>query len=763
MTATQDVITEELAADEQRPTRIPRATYRLQFNSGFTFGQARAIVAYLDALGVSDLYASPLFRASPDSTHGYDIANHNQINPVLGGEAEFDALAAELNARNMGLLLDTVPNHMGIGEPSNEWWMDVLENGPSSIYAPYFDIDWQPVTRELENKVLLPILGQQFGRVLEQGELRLTYEHGMFFLDYYDHRLPVNPRSYRLILQHELEALRTQLDEATPDLLEYESILTGLSNLPMRTETEPARVAERNREKEILKRRLDTLASGSEPVQAAIAEAVRQINGTPGQPRSFDLLEQLVDWQAYRLTYWRVAAEEINYRRFFDVNDLAAIRMEREDVFLATHKLLMQLFAQGKLSGIRLDHTDGLYDPAGYFARLQQAFAEANSEIQNPALSPQPSALSPQPSALPARPLYLLTEKILARGEPIPPEWAIYGTTGYDFLNAANSVFVDTAAERRFSEIYSDFVGRRMDFDELTYQTRRQIMRVSLASELLVLATALNRVAERTRYYRDFTLNSLREALREVIACFPVYRTYTVAASDTVGERDRQVIEQTVARSRRRNPAAEPSIYEFIRDVLLLRYPDHAGEADRAEQREFVMRFQQLTGPVMAKGLEDTAFYIYNRLISLNEVGGEPRHFGGSVAAFHRQNSERLRDWPHAMLCSSTHDTKRSEDVRARINLLSEVPEQWRTLLTRLARLNQRKKTEIEGVRAPDRNDEYLLYQTVLGTLPLDTPHGAALDEYVARIQAYMAKAIREAKVHTSWLNQNTQYNEATA
>lgn len=723
-----------------RPNRVPRATYRLQLNRDFTFAQARAIISYLDALGISDMYTSPLFRARPESTHGYDIANHNEINPVLGGAAEFGLLSGELQARTMGLLLDIVPNHMGIGESSNEWWMDVLENGPASIYAPFFDIDWQPVTRELEYKVLLPILGQQYGRVLENGELKLSYGGGIFQINYYAHCLPVNPRSYQLLLQQGLEDLKSQLSESHDDLLEYESILTGLSNLPSRTETDPRRVAERNREKEIVKRRLDALASGSDPVRAVIDTSVRTINGTPGEPHSFDLLDQLMDWQAYRLAYWRVAAEEINYRRFFDVNDLAAIRMEREEVFEATHRLLLHLFAEGHVTGIRLDHTDGLYDPAGYFARLQAAYASVVADDS---------------------PLYVLTEKILARGEPIPEGWAIYGTTGYDFLNAANSVFVDSSAERRFNEIYSDFIGQRVDFEELTYDTRRQIMRVSMASELMVLATALNRVAEHNRYYRDFTLNSLREALREVIACFPVYRTYIVADTDSVGERDQLVIEQTVARARRRNPAAEPTIYEFIRDVLLLRYPDTNDDEARDQQRQFVMRFQQMTGPVMAKGLEDTAFYIYNRLLSLNEVGGEPRHFGGSLAAFHRQNQERGRDWPFAMLASSTHDTKRSEDVRARINVLSELPEQWRTLLGRLARLNQRKKAEIEGQRAPDRNDEYLLYQTILGSLPVEPLDSAAMDVYVGRVQAYMTKAIHEAKVHTSWLNPNSDYDNA--
>ncbi|KAB8143570.1 malto-oligosyltrehalose synthase [Chloroflexia bacterium SDU3-3] len=736
---------------ENRPNRIPSATYRVQMNSAFTFAQAQAIVPYLRALGVSDLYASPIFRARPESTHGYDIADHNSLNPALGGEDGFEQLSAALREHDMGLLLDIVPNHMGIGEPSNTWWMDVIENGPSSKYARFFDIDWHPVKRELENKVLLPILGDQYGRVLEQGALQVRYEDGAFWLHYYEHCLPLNPRSYTNILAPQLDALAEQLGDDHADLLEYQSIITALTNLPERTETDQARVAERHREKEIIKRRLDALCTSSQAVREAVARSITMINGAAGDPRSFDALDDLIGRQAYRMAYWRVAAEEINYRRFFDINDLAAIRMEDEEVFQSTHQLLLRLLAEQKITGVRLDHPDGLYDPEGYFRRLQEAFAIAQMGQDAEGIA----------WAEHERPLYVLVEKILARNEPLPESWPVYGTTGYDFLNAAGGVLVDTSAERRISEIYSDFIGRKIDFEDLVYNTRRQIMRTSLASELTVLAYQLSRVAEHSRYYRDFTLNSLREALREVIASFPVYRTYTVAATDTVSERDQQVIDQALARARRHNLAAEPTIYDFIRDVLLLRYPGMLDEAARESQRQFVMKFQQLTGPVMAKGLEDTAFYIYNRLTSLNEVGGEPRLFGTTVAAFHRQNHERLRTWPLAMLASSTHDTKRSEDVRARISVISELPATWKTLLGRLSRLNQRKKREIDGRPAPDRNEEYLLYQTILGTLPIEPLDEAALRAYTARIKAYMVKAIREAKVNTSWLNPNSEYDDA--
>jgi (1->4)-alpha-D-glucan 1-alpha-D-glucosylmutase len=775
--------TENSTRSQPPAPRVPSATYRLQFNRLFTFADARHLLAYLDELGISDVYASPYLRARAESTHGYDIADHNQLNPAVGDEAEYDALVNELHAHGMGQILDVVPNHMGIGESTNSWWMDVLENGPSSRFAPFFDIDWHPLKAELENKVLLPILGQQYGRVLENCELVLGYEDGAFFLRYWQTDLPINPRTYVDILRLPLEQLIATLGSEHEQVLEYQSIMTGLEHLPSRTETERAKVVERGREKEILKRRLAALADAAPDVRDAIEQTVLRFNGERGDPRSFDLLDALIERQAYRLSYWRVAAEEINYRRFFDVNDLAAIRMDRTEVFEATHKLVLRLLAEGKISGLRVDHPDGLWDPAGYFRRLQESYLEAvgdGGQAQRRGELWMGDGEVPQPptpiSQLP-KPLYIVAEKILARGERLPEDWAIHGTSGYDYLNALNGIFVDGANEKRFTEIYADFIGTRLRFDDLVYATRKQIMQVSMASEINVLTYQLNRVSEHNRYYRDFTLYSLREALRELIACFPVYRTYIVATTEQVEERDRIVIETAVNRARSRNPTIDPSIYDFLRDILLLRYPDTLDPEAREEQRTFVMKFQQLTGPVMAKGMEDTAFYIYNRLTSLNEVGGEPQRFGTTVAAFHRQNQERLRDWPAAMLATSTHDTKRSEDVRARISVLSELPEQWRKALTRWSRWNRRKKIDVDGKPAPHRNEEYLLYQTLLGVWPFEptddrrwtmddsNPSSSIVyrpsSEFVERIQAYMVKAIREAKVNTSWLNPNTTYDQA--
>lgn len=743
--------------------RVPLATYRLQFNSAFRFQDAEQFISYLDQLGVSDIYASPYFQARPESTHGYDIADHNSLNPAIGNDHDYNRLVDTLHRHGMSQILDFVPNHMGIGEPTNTWWVDVLENGPSSVYAQFFDIDWHPIKRELENKVLLPILGSQYGRVLENGELRLRYEDGSFFLNYWENELPVNPRTYIDVLEDPLDYLTEELGEEHPDLLEYQSIITALTNMPARTETDRNRVLERRREKEIIKRRLAALTTENDVIREAVEHTVTLFNGTVGDPRSFDMLDELINRQAYRLAYWRVAAEEINYRRFFDINDLAAIKMERPDVFDATHQLVFDLLARGAITGLRLDHTDGLWDPVGYFCRLQERYAEVKG-LPLPGHAFQPELLEARfDTRLRAseRPLYVVAEKILGHGEKLPEDWAIQGTTGYDFMTAVNSVFVDSASEKAFNDIYSSFIDQRINFDELIYRSKKTIMSTALASELNVLAESLAQIAEHNRYYRDFTLFNLRQALHEVIACFPVYRTYTVAENDTVSERDKNVIDRAIAHAKRRDPTADPSVYDFLGNILRLHYPDTSDPEARQEQRTFVMKFQQCTGPVMAKGLEDTAFYIYNRLSSLNEVGGEPDHFGISVAAFHRQNQERLRTWPDAMLSTSTHDTKRSEDVRARINVLSELPREWRVAINRWSRLNRRKKTTVDGILAPDRNEEYLLYQTLLGTWPFYPMNAEEKQEYIARIQEYMVKAIREAKVHTSWFNPNTAYDDA--
>ncbi|MBP2669980.1 MAG: Malto-oligosyltrehalose synthase [candidate division NC10 bacterium] len=756
--------------------RIPAATYRVQFNARCTFADALAFLPYLDSLGVSDVYASSYLGAKPGSMHGYDITNHNILNPEIGTPEDYDRFVAALQARGMGQILDVVPNHMGIAAGSNPWWNDVLENGPSSPYAEFFDVDWDPVKRQLANKVLLPILGDQYGRVLEKQELVLEYASGAFHLRYYDTQLPISPQSARHILAHRLEALGAALGESDPHVQEYHSIITALANLPGPTERAPERIRERLREKEVIRRRLARLTEVCRPIGESIQETIRIFNGKRGDPRSFDLLDRLLDDQAYRLAHWRVAADEINYRRFFDINELAAIRMENPAVFRETHRLILRLIAEGKVAGVRLDHPDGLFDPPRYFLQLQRERAlqvipaavesgDAEAPDREVAMFQAGEAFDrrcqPDPAQVGCRPLYLLAEKILSKGERLPAHWAIHGTTGYEFLNIVNGLFVDGAHERAMTAAYVAFTGQRTPFADLVYESKRLIMRVSMSSELNVLGHALDRLSERDRHSRDFTLNSLTDALREVIACFPVYRTYIDGRSPEISLQDRACVEVAVAFAKRRNPATNVSIFDFVRDTLLLRYPENADATFRQDQLAFVQKFQQLTSPVTAKGVEDTAFYRYHPLVSLNEVGGEPDRFGMPVEEFHRHCLARQEKWPGSLNATSTHDTKRSEDVRARINVLSEVPRAWRQAVSRWHRWNRRHIAEVDGRPAPDRNDEYLLYQTLVGAWPFGPAGPDEIAALTARIQHYMLKATKEAKLNTSWINPNEAYDEA--
>jgi (1->4)-alpha-D-glucan 1-alpha-D-glucosylmutase len=734
-----------LNALNQAP-RIPVCTYRLQLNRQFTFAQAREITPYLHDLGISDAYASPYFQARAESMHGYDITDHNKLNAAIGSRAEYDAWVAELHARGMGQLLDFVPNHMGIGETLNTWWMDVLENGPSSPYAKYFDVEWRPLKTDLHDKVLLPILGDQYGRVLERGELQVRFDAGAFYLCYYEHEFPIAPGTFRHILQIALDHLAKYKNEEF--YAEFQSILTALDYLPRRTETDPEKIAERTREKEIIKRRLERRCQEAPQVQRAIGQALTEINGRAGDPRSFDNLDELLNAQAYRLAFWRVAAEEINYRRFFDINDLAAIRQEEPEVFDATHKFLLDLVGHGAVTGIRIDHPDGLYLPRAYFAKLQERCAEALGRGTNED----------------GRALYLAVEKILTGDEPLRRDWPVHGTTGYEFTTQVTQLLVDQAAEAAMTNTFRKFVGHSMHYGHLVYAKKRLVMRLSLANDINVLGNMLDRLSEQNRWFRDFTLQALVLAVRETIACFPVYRTY-LEPDRPVNDEDRQVIERAISAAKRRNPGIEASVFNFLRDILLLRVPENLEDDARAGQTHFVLKFQQYTGPIMAKGVEDTAFYIFNRLVALNEVGGEPQRFGSGVEAFHRKNVDRLRDWPASLLTTTTHDTKRSEDTRARMAAISELPDTWRRFVQRARSVNRRLKRRLEEADAPDANEEYLLYQTLLGTWPVDASGAAerkVSPEYIERIQQYMQKALNESKLNTSWIQPNDDWLGAT-
>jgi (1->4)-alpha-D-glucan 1-alpha-D-glucosylmutase len=762
-------------------TRFPRSTYRLQFSPEFRLRDACRVVEYLDALGVRDVYASPLFKARRGSLHGYDVTDHAYINPDLGRMADFKEFANTLRERGMGLVLDVVPNHMGIADDANTYWQDVLENGPSSRFATFFDIDWQPPKPDLAGKVLLPFLGDQYGRVLENGELRLAYARGAFWIRVYDRRLPAEPCTWVRILEPALEAARPHVSPHDADIIELESILTSLRRLPARTETGAERVTERHREKEVAKRRLARLLEDSRPIRSEIDRVIERFNGRRGDPRSFDELESLLADQAYRLSFWRVASDEINYRRFFDINELAAIRVEELEVFDMVHTLVLQLVRDELVTGLRIDHPDGLLDPEQYFRDLQEACRRASAERREEHDAQRvasgaahggraaPGRTADVPDAMAGgdaatdRPFFVVVEKILSSEERLDLSWAVHGTTGYEFLNALNGIFVQRENSHRTTALYKGFTGRSERYEDTMYRSKRVILDVSMSGELRVLSRYLDRISEQHRWARDFTLASLRGALREVIACFPVYRTYIRADTQTVSDEARRHVETAIAGAKRRNPVTNESLFDFIRTVLLLDDPPELHEAQRAARREFVMRFQQLTAPVTARGIEDTAFYRSHALSSLNEVGGEPERFGVTMEEFHGRNAERQAHWPRTMTSTSTHDTKRSEDVRARINVLSEIPDEWQNVLERWRRWNRPRKIAVDGLEVPDANEEYLFYQTLLGVWPLQLQYGAGGAEpaLVRRLQEYMVKASREAKLHTSWLNTNAAHEEA--
>ena len=701
----------------------PTSTYRVQLHEKFAFGDAANLVGYLKELGIGAVYTSPYTHAEQHSTHGYNVVNHAELSPELGGAEGHAAFTSALREAGLAHILDFVPNHVGIGSGENRWWVDVLESGPASEYAEYFDVDWHPPTLGLGNKVLLPALGQQFGLELEGGKLSIQRDGGAFWVAYYDRRWPASPRSYRSILT--LAAARLSLPREDRNLQELQSIQSALEHLPPAHETAPERRAERAREKEVIKRRLGELCKASSDVAGAIDGVLAEKNPSEAGHGDIEFLDAFLQEQNYRLAYWRVAREEINYRRFFDVNELAAIRMEDPRVFDATHGLVLDLVAKGAVSGLRLDHTDGLYEPQAYFRLLQQRLRAAITAAGKKA---------PQH-------VYVVAEKILEPGEELPRNWQISGTTGYDFIAVTNGLWVDQNAEPRMTEMYTRLTGEQKDFGAMVFRTKRLIMDSSLSAEMIMLGQSLRRLAEADRRSRDFTLASLTTAIKDVIAAFPVYRTY-IAPDGSRQPNDEAHVEHAIALAKKKNRAMDPSVFDYLRDVLLLR-------VQSPDAVHFAMRFQQLTGPVMAKGVEDTAMYRYNRLTCLNEVGCDPARFGVSVEELHEHNAAILGAFPLSMTATTTHDTKRNEDVRTRIAVLSELPDEW----------EQRAQAWLErgkrhGMQA---NDLYLLFQTIVGVWPM-TGEDPTLTE---RLKAYMQKALREAKVETSWTSPNTRYEQA--
>ena len=683
---------------ERRRNPWPLSTYRIQLQPAFGFDDVSAIAPYLHRLGVSHLYSSPSLQAAAGSTHGYDVIDHSRVNAELGGEEGHERMCATLGANELGQVLDIVPNHMAI-VGGNRWWWDVLENGPSSQYASYFDVDWDPPEAKLRNTVLMPILGDHYGRVLEAGELKLQRDGGGFTVHYYEHVLPVAPRSLDDLLAAAARRCRS---------MELESLATFFGRLPPSYLTDRASVRERHRDKEVLRASLARVLREQPEVAAAVDAEVAAINA------DHDRLDALLERQNYRLSFWRTAGRELDYRRFFDIHTLAALRMEDEAVFLDTHELVLSWLDRGVVDGLRIDHPDGLRDPEGYLRRLER---DAGPQT------------------------YVVVEKILEPGERLPQSWPVAGTTGYDFTYRVGGLFVDPAGEEPMSEAYTAFTGETVDYDEVVYEQTNLVMAEVLSAEINRLTNLAIDVCEHHRRYRDYTRHELHQTLRELIAAFPVYRTYVVAGSAGPSPDDVAHVEEAVKLARGRRPDLDGELFDFFADILLGR---HHGTVEG----ELLARFQQVTGPVMAKGVEDTTLYTYNRLTALNEVGGNPGRFGVSPEEFHAGNDHVTRRWPGTLLATSTHDTKRSEDTRARLALLSEIPTRFAAAVAEWSRLNERHRADPS---LPDRNAEWLLYQTLIGAWPLSAE----------RVLAYMEKASKEAKEHTTWVDPDPVYDDA--
>ncbi|MEC4812984.1 MAG: malto-oligosyltrehalose synthase [Scytonema sp. PMC 1069.18] len=698
--------------------RIPTATYRIQFNSAFNFESAKTITNYLAELGISDLYASPIFKAREGSTHGYDVVDPTKLNPELGSEEAFEALQQELKQHKMGWLQDIVPNHMAY-DSQNRYLMDVLENGPDSIYIDYFDIAWNYPFASNRNPILTPLLGDFYATSLENGQIQLNYEEKGLSINYYSLKISLNLESYALFLTQNLGKLARSLGRRHPTFVRLLGILYMVKNVSSEVTSQ-----ERLDQAAFVKGLLWELYTDNPEVKTFIDENLQLFNGEPGKPESFNLLENLLSQQFFRLSYWKVGAEEMNYRRFFTVNELISVRIEDLKVFKNTHDLICKFVNEGKFTGLRIDHIDGLYDPTQYLERLREKTGDT----------------------------YITVEKILQSGENLPSNWSVQGTSGYDYLNYINGIFCETENEDKFTLIYWEFTGNKTTFEQIVPEKKHLIIERNLAGDIDNLAFLLKTIAGNYRYGSDFTINGLKRALAEVITRFPIYRTYI--NYEGISETDRTYIQEVIESSKVHTPFLNNEL-NFIEKLLLLEYDDFLTQTEKDQWLYFVMRVQQYTGPLMAKGVEDTALYVYNRFASLNEVGGEPGRFGISTSEFHEFNQKRQAGWPYAMNTTSTHDTKRGEDTRARLNVLSEIPEEWQKQVRTWSEINKSYKKTGKRLSIPDKNDEYLFYQTLVGTFPCSEDEQLT---YTDRVKDYLLKAIREAKVYTAWLRQNETY-----
>jgi (1->4)-alpha-D-glucan 1-alpha-D-glucosylmutase len=713
--------------------RVPANTYRLQLNAGFRLADARALADYLHALGITDLYASPILAARRGSVHGYDVTDPTHINPELGTEADFRALAATLRERYMGLVVDIVPNHMA-ASLENPWWRDVLENGRASPHARAFDIYWDRhiLSATEQGRLLLLILGDLYGNVLENGQFTLHLDERGFSVRYYERDFPLEPKSYDIVLTAPTNdgSLPTQEHEG------LRGLLSDIQRLPAHTVTEALQQRRRAAAVDAIKRRLWELYTTDSDAKRLLDQAIQTVNGVVGDPASFNTLDALLRGQPYRLAFWRLASQEINYRRFFDVNDLVGLRVEDLRVFEATHGLILRFVGEGLITGLRIDHVDGLWDPIAYLQRLQErATPEAGERF------------------------YVVVEKIVSGDEGLRADWPVSGTTGYDFLNVVNAPFIDSAGLADLTAFYNKAAGSDTPFEDVVYAQKRRVLLRSFQSEVQALGRQLATLAQNDRYACDVPRQDLIEALVGVTACMPVYRTYI--RDGAVSEQDRTVIDAAFQEARRRSPGLSPVALDFLRRVLTLDLPAPAASQKLLESwLAFVMGWQQLTGPAMAKGLEDTALYVYNPLISLNNVGGGPEYVArtGDIDAFHRANAVRLAHWPHTLNATTTHDTKRSEDVRARADVLSELPDVWRSYVERWQRANADKKRLVRAQPVPSGNEEMLLYQSLVSAWPLDAQEVASFRD---RFKGFMLKVVREGKVHTSWTDQDPEYEDA--
>jgi len=699
---------------------VPRATYRLQFGRHFGFADAADLAPYLAELGISHVYASPYLRARPGSTHGYDIIDHNALDPELGSAATFQRMLDAFEEHGLKQILDYVPNHMGVGGADNLLWLDLLEFGRDSRYAEWFDIDWEPYSGYLAGKLLVPFLEKQYGLVLQEGQIELRFDApaGEFSVWLYgSHKLPVAPRTYGQVLDGDDENLAKLA-------LKFDSLPSAGPALWERVEQ--------------LKKELADFVRSNGANAWKLESNSSKFRGTIGDLQSWHFLDTLIQKQNWKPAHFRVAADDINYRRFFNINELAGIRMELPEVFEHSHRLVFLLLRSGELDGLRIDHVDGLYDPKEYLSRLRQ---NAGGDF------------------------YLVVEKILQSHEDLRPDWPVAGTTGYDFCNILTGVFIDPGAQAPLTRFYQEFAGDCDGFPSIARQAKRTILENEMAGELESLTRAAIRLARQDPTTQDFTHHISRRALKEIVACFPVYRTYV--DREGANEADQRYIRWAIAQARSNEQELDPTIFDFLESLLLGHSPRTDSPYLKPESlARFAMKAQQLSGPAMAKGVEDTALYRYNRFVALNEVGSSPEQFGVSIAAFHQHNEERAKHWPSAMLATSTHDTKRGEDARMRLAALSLIPDEWITRVNTWSRLLRARHGDVERTGPPDPNDEYLLYQNLVASCPPELRSIGSLDisilrDFAERLAQATIKSLREARLRSNWVAPDSAYEGA--